>query len=223
MDICTECRGTQWRKIREGILQRCVCFPRVEPDESGMRRMHLPHPWFTKSLKDYIPRNPPQQRALDFMRGIAEYVEDRGGIATPFGAVLTGPPGTGKTHLAVAYLKELSRSGFSGMYAHYPDWLESIRKGLPADPAGTAGFRSLLDADVVLLDDVAAISGLPSPVADAASALIKSRHNRMKPVILTSRLPLVDPENSGAESLTLELGYPAVSRLMETCAIIHLG
>jgi len=92
----------------------------------------------------------------------------------------------------------------------YPRLLEQLRQDHLKDPMNSPDIKLLLDRDVVLIDDVAPMRNFPIIIMEAIPLVIRHRYNQMKSVIVTSRLPV---EGSTGETIVLELGNPAVSRL----------
>ena len=70
---------------------------------------------------------------------VRNYVKEYPILDRP-GLLFTGNPGTGKTHLAVAALRQLIGRGFEGIFFDYQNLLERIRAGY--DP--TSGVSSEL-------------------------------------------------------------------------------
>jgi DNA replication protein DnaC len=152
------------------------------------------------------------------------------------GLLLIGEPGTGKTHLAVAALRILIARGFDGLFYDYQQLLETIRSGF--DTAAQAGavsreaYRSALDAEILLLDDLGA-QRVTDWVEDTITYIITYRCNNKKPLIATTNLRDVDMgERPPAGSLASEaarrywlherIGMRARSRLFEMCRIVRM-
>ena len=104
-----------------------------------------------------------------------------------------GPPGSGKTHLAVAALRGLIARGFEGMFYDFQALLNHIRSGYDT-ASGTMdreAYRSALEAEILVLDDLGA-HRVTDWVEDTVTSIITQRCNNKRPTIVTTNLR--DPE-----------------------------
>jgi DNA replication protein DnaC len=129
---------------------------------------------------NYQPHNQQQEIAKAVLQKASHFRENQDG--PPFGALITGPPRSGKTHLAVSMLKEICRLGFSGIFVSYPRLLEQLRQDHLKDPMNSPDIKLLLDRDVVLIDDVAPMRNFPIIIMEAIPLVIRHRYNQMKSV-----------------------------------------
>jgi DNA replication protein DnaC len=161
------------------------------------------------------------------------YIRDYPSVPQP-GLMFIGPPGTGKTHLAVAALRGLIARGFEGLFFDFQALLNQIRSGYD-QASGTMdreAFRSALDIEILLLDDLGA-HRVTDWVEDTVTSIVTHRCNNRKATIVTTNLR--DPEagdQRGAPGLQEDIhskyfleervGMRARSRLFEMCKLVKM-
>lgn len=101
------------------------------------------------------------------------------------GLYLMGGFGTGKTHLAVYLLRELSKSGFSCVIVYMPEFVEDV-KALMLEPQKLKETLDLMkDTDILVFDDIGAENLTPWVRDHVLGAILNARMNR-KPTFYTS-------------------------------------
>ena len=131
--------------------------------------------------------------------------------------LLTGPSGIGKTHIAVAILRQLAvEKHVRGFYDNARRLLSTVRLG--HDPANGRSeehvMNTLTYAELLVLDDLGAgwtINGAHEVMA----FIIGARHEERLPTIFTSN------HQFRAQGRVQEIGNDTYSRLREMCEIIE--
>lgn len=152
------------------------------------------------------------------------------------GLLLMGPCGVGKTHLAVAALRELMARGHEARFYDYRELLKELQASYDPDhPVSEMGvLEPVLKAEVLLIDDIGASK--PSPWAlDTIGHILNKRYNDNRVTLLTTNY-LDRGENEPAESPPLQkltvprdeslvdrLGQRVRSRLYEMCRTVEIS
>src|SRR5579862_9491786 len=244
---CSLCRGTGYRMVarKDGPGQMAVACEcgMEERSEKVMERARIPKRYehcdfesYATDLADGKTWTSNHEQSLKHAKMVAQaFVRDY--PATDKGMLLMGPSGVGKTHLAVAALKDLLRRGHSGLFCDYRELLKEIQASY--NPASESTEMAILEpirnAEILVLDDLGASK--PSAwVLDIIGLVLNARYNERRVTILTTnyfderpaaepppRLPNGDRVKVVRDdSLEDRIGARMRSRLYEMCRTIKV-
>lgn len=130
------------------------------------------------------------------------------------GLLLKGNCGTGKTHLAVAILRETAEAGIPGMFMVVPNLLAKLRASFGQKDGKAAELvEAAKNAPLLVLDDLGAED--PKPwVTELIYVLINHRYEHMLPTVITT--------NCGGKELEAVFGRRIVSRLSEMTVPVNI-
>jgi DNA replication protein DnaC len=91
--------------------------------------------------------------------------------------VLIGPPGTGKTGLAIGFLRQALVNGYRGRFYNAQDLIDELYASL-ADHSTTRVLKRLAAYDLLVLDELGYMNLKPEH-ANALFQLLEQRHARL--------------------------------------------
>lgn len=211
--LCPACQDAleQAETERERARQRVEFEQAQKRSESRLRKQRLagsqiPEKYLSRSFANYRAEGEGQQRALEacqrFVARFPELQRSGGGL------IMTGRPGTGKTHLACAAGNALLAQGHSVVFLTVARMIRKIRETYRRDSALTE--QQVLDAlvavDLLLLDEVGVQRGTESE-EQLLFEVLNERNALFAPTVLISNL-------TAAEIKTF-IGERALDRLRE--------
>ena len=138
------------------------------------------------------------------------------------GLCLIGPPGIGKTHIAVSVLRRLvQEKHVRGLFYDVRDLLRVIRSTYNpvVRTAEMDILRPVMTAELLVLDDLGAEK--PSEwVEETMNLIVNTRYNERRPTIFTTNYEDV-PDESEVDSLKARVGFRLHSRLHEMCEFLE--
>jgi len=111
-------------------------------------------------------------------------------VAQGESAILIGPPGTGKSHVAKAVAYSATRSGLRVFYTEADELFGGLAVASPQEKQKR--LKPALDADLLVLDDLFLARKMPQDTADELQSLLHRRYKLRRSVLVTSNRVIAD-------------------------------
>lgn len=173
-----------------------------------------------RSLSAVIPRKyrdvafdrPPvtdmePRRVIEEVRSFANRIDDH--LDAGRGLWFMGPPGTGKTTLAMAVSKAALKVGRTVAIYSLPQLLREIRRTTFDSGSRVNLFEQLVNVDLLHIDDVGAEQTTPW-VLEELYSIVNGRYEEQRSMVITTNI--VD-----RDELCTQITARTVSRLTEMC------
>lgn len=138
------------------------------------------------------------------------------------GLLLMGAAGTGKTHLAVAILRELvATKGVQGMYVDMLELVQQLQMSFESPTTTREQILSpVVNAELLVLDELGA-GKTTAWVMDLIYYIVNTRYMRKRMTICTTNFKDVSGA-AGEETLADRVSQRVRSRLFEMCTLVQL-
>ena len=218
--VCPICDGTGWKPIeRDGVrrVTRCDCW-RAQVGESLMAAARIPARYQRCDLDTFITY--PNEKLLKAVQRSRKFADEFPVVEK--GLFFVGPPGIGKTHLAVAVLRRaISTRGAQGLFYDTRELLKLIRSTYDPVVKTTESqvLTPVMKADLLVLDDLGAEKA-SEWVEETLNLIVNTRYNERRPTIFTSNYEEKE-DRADPESLLVRVGFRMHSRLYEMCEFLE--
>ena len=231
---CERCHGTGFEILTKGgreFAQPCGCRRASGPAPGGpLGGTRVPPRYEHCTLETFDAGEPSLaaalEKALSFCAGYPQLGDDEG-----LGLLFCGDNGVGKTHLAVAVLRELvATKGARGQFWDFHELIREIKSSYDPETKTTElqVLEPVVEMDVLLLDDLGAWK-MTDWMNDTLFYILNSRYMAKRPTVITTNFQDVTREEALAadplrrrEFLVERIGQRLRSRLMEMCLVVRM-
>jgi DNA replication protein DnaC len=231
---CERCGGVGFEIVENGGRQYarpCACRrPAGDGQDHALAGCRVPPRYEHCSLETFTPGNASLVAALEkVMRYCSGYPFS--GADEGLGLLFTGDNGVGKTHLAVAVLRELvTNKGARGEFWDFHELIRTIKNSYNPETRMTEEqvLEPVVNTGVLLLDDLGAWK-MTDWMIDTLFYILNSRYLAKRVTLITTNFQDVDRQtvlgadnNQRREFLVERIGQRLRSRLMEMCLVIRM-
>jgi DNA replication protein DnaC len=231
---CEKCGGVGFEIVETDGRQYarpCECRrPAGNGRDDLLQACRVPPRYGHCSLDSFEGGNPSLRSALEkamrYCSGFPFAGDDEG-----LGLLFTGDNGVGKTHLAVAVLRDLvEKKGVRGEFWDFHELIRTIKSSYNPETRMTEEqvLEPVVSTDVLLLDDLGAWK-MTDWMIDTLFYILNSRYLAKRVTLITTNFHDVDRESaSRADNLTRKeflverIGQRLRSRLMEMCLVVPM-
>ena len=219
---CPLCDDTGWKPVERATAFAASCAATAGASSVGQQRLadaNIPKRYQHCTIAQLHRL----QRVARAGRGRRRAASPRRFRSSRKGLFLEGQPGVGKTHLAVAVLKQvIQTTGARGLFYDTRDLLRVIRSTYDPSIRTTEldVLRPVMTADLLVLDDLGA-EKTSEWVEETMNLIVNTRYNERRLTIFTSNYEDI-PDDTDPNSLLFRIGHRMRSRLHEMCEFVEL-
>ena len=211
---CAICEDTGWKTIAiDGVsrVTRCECWRR-QLSQSLLRSARIPRGYAHCELSNFEIHTDTQRAAHQRAARLVDHFP-----VLEKGLLFYGDTGVGKTHLAVALMREaIIRKGARALFYETRELLKIVRDTYSGSTEATELeiLKPVLEAELLVLDDLG-LEKKSEWVDETIGLVINTRYSERRLTVITTNLR--DVENTEPGSFAFQLGLRTRSRLKEMC------
>jgi len=227
--VCAVCGGAGWILEDAGgskVARRCACYG-DRRKQALLEQANIPRRYQNCRLENFEVHNDSHRDAKKISEKFVKNYP-----AQEVGLLFIGPPGVGKTHLAVSIIHELiSKKDVPCIFYDFRDLIREIQSTFTPDSTLSESdvLAPVFQAEVLVLDELGA-KRTSAWVEETVFYIINYRYNQKKMTIFTTNYPDIDEEEDrrdsfykkGEESLVNRIGVRLRSRIYEMCKVVEI-
>lgn len=205
VEPCPECiKDAEEARVEEDKAER------VEQNQKQVavkfKRSGIPPRYTTRTFDNFKCQNKEQEKALRMAKDYADNISEK--METGAGLIMSGKPGTGKTHLACAVGEQFMRKGGDVLFITVSAMIRKVRETYSRQSTVTEqeAIDSFSGVGLLIIDEI----GLQRGSDDEEHLLfeiINERYSYFKPTIIISNL--------NASDIKQYIGERALDRMRE--------
>ena len=193
---CTQCQDSGWVLSGDRVAKRCACF------QEKVIRATVPARYQNSSLED-------------FSEELSQYVRNWNGQSPTRSLLLTGPTGTGKTHMAAAIVRLRVEGDRPVVFKRASAFYSAVRESFNQPNVSEAAvMREYGKSPMLVLDDLGSGS-LSDHERRCTLELLDMRLDDLRPMVVTS--------NWTIEQIRERMDERIASRLSEFLVLAFVG